>query len=94
MSKLKNRTLIKVTAGRYCLGFRTISRERKSPREFLLTRDKLKELETKDIVYEKDIHCFAVMRRNVQRGLVDIVFSWLSESAGGLVGYEETVSIL
>lgn len=93
MSKLKNRTLIKVTAGKYCLGFRTISRWRKSPQEFLVTRNKLKKLEREETVCEKDIYSFVVMRRNVQKGLVDIDFSWLSKGDGGLAGYEERVSI-
>ena len=93
MLNLQSRTLVKVSAGKYCLGFRTISRLRKSSREFLVTREELKELERETVVCTKDMHCFAVMRRNVQSGLVDIVFSWLSESGGKLTGYEETVTI-
>ena len=93
MLNLQSRTLVNVSAGKYCLGFRTISRRRKSSREFLVTREELKELERKTVVCTKDMHCFAVMRRNVQSGLVDIVFSWLSESGGRLTGYEETVTI-
>lgn len=93
MLNLQNRTLVKVSAGKYCLGFRTISRWRKSLREFLVTREELKRLEKETVVCTKDIHCFAVMRRNVQSGLVDIVFTWLGESGGRLTGYEETVTI-
>ena len=54
MLNLQSRTLVKVSAGKYCLGFRTISRLRKSSREFLVTREELKELE-REIGYEETV---------------------------------------
>ena len=41
---MNQRTLVKLTASEYCIGFRTVSFKRKSPRQFFVTRDELKKL--------------------------------------------------
>ncbi len=38
---MDNRTLVKVSARENCIGFKTISRRKKSPRTFLVTRNML-----------------------------------------------------
>ena len=56
---MNNRTLVKVSAGEYCMGFKTISRRKKSPQTFLITRDMLAQLEQKPEIITQDIYSFA-----------------------------------
>lgn len=58
---MDDRTLVKVSAGEYCIGFRTVSRKRKSGREFLVTRSQLAQLEHGTEIVAKDLHSFAVL---------------------------------
>lgn len=88
---MSNRTLIKVSASEHCISFRTVSRRRKSPRSFLVTRDELKRLEYEDRIIVSDIHCFAALRRDVFAGTLTIDFSWLTGGCDRLTGWEETV---
>lgn len=91
---LKNRTLVKLSAEKYCVGFRTISRSGKSPREFLISRDRLEKLELEQMVIANDIHSFAILRRNVPAGTLHIDFTWLhSEGENDVAGHKETVTI-
>ena len=91
---MNQRTLVKLTASEYCIGFRTVSFKRKSPRQFFVTRDELKKLDNEGYVIAQDINCFAVFRRNTRAGTVSIEFSWLqSEMFEWLVGYEENVTL-
>lgn len=91
---MSNRTLVKLTASEYCVGFSTVSFRRRSPRTFLVTRSQLEKLEAEGAVIAQDIHCFAVFRRNTLAGTVSIEFAWLhSEMFKKLVGYEETVTL-
>lgn len=91
---MNNRTLVKASAGEYCIGFKTISRVRKSRREFLVTRDELMRLEEEQVVISHDIHSFASLRKSAANGLMTIDFTWLSGSCGGEVrGWEETVTL-
>lgn len=85
--------LIKVYAGDYCLGFRTVSRHRKSCQKLLIVREKVEALENQDTVIAHDLHSFAVLRRNVSAGTVTIDFSWLSGSSGHLTGWEQSVTL-
>lgn len=50
VSNMSNRTLVKVTASEYCIGFKTISRQRKSGRIFLMTRDWFAQLDSGEMV--------------------------------------------
>ena len=91
---MNQRTLVKLTASEYCIGFRTVSAKRKSPRLFFVTRDELKKLDNEGYVIAQDINCFAVFRRNTRAGTVSIEFAWLqSEMFERLVGYVETVTL-
>lgn len=90
---MDNRTLVKVSASEHCISFRTISRRRKSPRAFLVTRDELKRLEYEDRIIVSDIHCFAALRRDVSAGILTIDFSWLTGGCDRLTGWEETVRL-
>lgn len=91
---MNNRTLVKLYASKDCIGFRTISAERKSPRKFLITRDQLKRLETEREIIAQDIYCFAALRRDVPAGTVSIEFSWLhTTDFKSLAGYVETVKL-
>lgn len=88
---MTDRTLVKMTASEYCIGFRTVSRRRKSPRKFLITRDELARLEHEMQIIVRDIYCFAVLRRDTSAGTVSINFSWLTGGCDHLTGWEEMV---
>lgn len=90
---LYNRTLVKVSASEHCISFRTVSRRRKSPRSFLVTRDELERLEHEDRIIVSDIHCFASLRRDISAGTLTIDFSWLTGDCDRLTGWEETVRL-
>ena len=74
---MNNRTLVKVSAGEYCMGFKTISRRKKSPQTFLITRDMLAQLEQKPEIITQDIYSFAALRLNTAARTLTISFSWL-----------------
>lgn len=86
-----DRTLVKVSASEYCIGFKTISRRRKSPRTFAITRDELERLEYENRIIVSDIYCFAALYRDTSAGTVRINFSWLTGSCDQLTGWEEAV---
>ena len=88
---MTDRTLVKVSASEHCISFRTISRRRKSPRTFVITRDALEKLEYENRIIVSDIHCFASLYRDTSAGTVSIDFSWLTGSCDCLTGWEETV---
>ena len=91
---MSSRTLVKVSASENCIGFRTISRRRKSEHNFLVTRDELARLEYEPQIVTRDIYSFAVLRRDTDAGTLSIDFSWLNGSGGGkLMGWEETVTL-
>ena len=91
---MSNRTLVKVSASKNCIGFRTISRRRKSDHTFLVTRDELARLEYEPQIITRDIYSFAVLRRDSDAGTLSIDFSWLNGSSGGnLIGWDETVTL-
>ena len=89
---MNDRTLIKVSAGDYCIGFKTVSRRRKSSRTFLVPRSALARLEQRPEVITQDIHSFASLRLDAAAGTLTIDFSWLQQHGdNGLTGWEETV---
>lgn len=91
---MNNRTLVKVSASESCIGFRTISRRRKSEHNFLVTRNELAQLKYEPQTITRDIYSFAVLRRDSNAGTLSIDFSWLNGSSGGkLLGWEETVTL-
>jgi len=91
---LKNRTLVKLSADKHCVGFRTISRDGKSPSEFLISRTSLAKLERDQTVVANDIHSFAILSRNIPAGTLRISFTWLHSNNGSKVsGHQETVTV-
>ena len=91
---MNDRTLVKVSAGENCIGFKTVSRRRKSGREYLVMRDELARLEDNMTVVTNDIHSYASLRRNAYAGTLTIDFTWLSGSCDGeVLGWEETVTL-
>ena len=88
------RTMVIATAGEYCIDFRTVSWWKKSPRRFVIVRERLENLCDEQTEIVSDIHCFAALRRSQATGLLTIDFTWLSGGFGGEVkGWEESVSI-
>lgn len=91
---MNQRTLVKASAGEYCIGFKTISPRRKSGREFLISRSELERLEYENETIVRDIHSFAILRRDIFAGTLSIDFSWLNSGCGGKVsGWEEKVTL-
>ncbi|MCX4371575.1 MAG: hypothetical protein OSJ58_07035 [Dysosmobacter sp.] len=89
---MDKRTLVKVSASEQCIGFKTVSRQRKSPRTFLVTRDELARLEQTPKIITQDIYCFATLRLNTATRTLSIDFSWLQHRYDcELTGWEETV---
>ena len=89
---MDNRTLVKVSASENCIGFKTISRRKKSPRMFLVTRDMLARLEQESEIITQDIYSFAVLRLDAAARTLTINFSWLQRRYDcELTGWEETV---
>lgn len=89
---MNNRTLVKVSAGEHCIGFKTISRRAKSPRIFLVTRDMLARLGKEPEIITQDIYCFAALCLNTATRALTITFSWLRRRYDcELNGWEETV---
>ena len=88
------RILIKVSASENCIGFKTITRRRKSEHNFLVTRDELARLEYEPQIITRDIYSFAVLRHDTNAGTLSIDFSWLNgSSSGNLIGWEERVTL-
>lgn len=89
---MDKRILVKVSAGENCIGFKTVSRQSKSPRTFLVTRDELAQLEQTPKIITQDIYCFAVLRLNAAARTLNIDFYWLQKRYDcELTGWEETV---
>lgn len=91
LQEINSRTLVKVSAGEHCIGFKTVSQKRKSGREFLVARDELAQLEHKNEIITCDIRSFAILSRDTSAGTLSIHFSWLCGCDSKLTGWEETV---
>lgn len=91
---MNKRTLVKASAGEHCIGFCTVSRKKKSPREFLVCRSELEKLESERIVIAQDIHGFVALSRKIPAGTLRMEFTWLHNSGKNEVtGYKEDVVI-
>jgi len=73
------------------IGLRTVSRSRKSPHRFYISRDTLEELEHKPEVIVRDIRSFAVLRRDTHTGTIEIEATWLSGDEDHLSGYQDII---
>ena len=85
--------LVRAYAEEYGIDFRTVSRNRKSPHRFYILRDKLAELEHKPEIIVRDIRSFAVLRRDIHTGTLQIEFNWLNSDGRSVSGYQETVTL-
>lgn len=90
---MNDRIMLKVSAGEQCICFRTVSRSRKSPKRFYVTRDEFTKLETQASVISHDGWSFAVLQRDTQADTLMIQFTWLSGSSHALIGWDETVTV-
>lgn len=90
---MNNRVMVKVAATENCICFRTVSRSRKSPRRFYVTRDEFAKLETQASITTHDGWSFAVLRRNARTDTLEIQFTWRSGSNHALTGWEETITL-
>lgn len=92
MSK-SNRIMVKLSASDSCIGFRTVSRFRKSPHWFYMTREELAVLDEQKHVVSRDLDSFAEFLSS-QDGLLEIRFMWLADQGNDTVtGYKETVTL-
>ena len=91
---MSERTLIKASAGKHCIGFRTVSRKEKTSRELLICRSELEKLERDGAVIAQDIHGFVALSRNIPAGTLRMEFTWLRDSGQNeVMGYKENVTI-
>lgn len=90
---LKERTLVYITFRDDCIGLRTVSRSKKSPHRFYISRHKLEELEHKSEVIANDIHSFAILRRDAYAGTVEIAFTWLGSDGNRISGYQDAITL-
>ena len=89
---MRNRTLVRLGATESCIYFRTISRIRKSPARFFVTREEMGQLEKRHYVVCNDLINYAKMYYRPDLNTLEIRFSWLSEDGSGtLTGWTETV---
>lgn len=90
---MNNRVLLKAAASEHCISFRTVSRSRKSPKRFYVTRDEFARLETQASITTHDGWSFAILRRDVRADTLEIQFTWLNGGGDRLSGWEETVIV-
>ena len=83
--------MVKISVSEDCLSFRTISRERKSPHRFIMTKSECRRLQEGEQIILRDISSFAVLRRERNTDNIAIQFHWLENCDDRLSGYRETV---
>lgn len=88
---MKERTLIHLIFREDHICLRTVSRSRRSPHRFYISRDSLKELEHKRNVIVHDIRSFAVLRRDGHDKTIEIETTWISGDEDNLSGYQDTL---
>lgn len=89
---MNNRTMVKLTAYQYGIGFQTVSRSNGS-QYFYIRRSDLAELAHKEELTVCDGDSFATLRQDKLLRTVTIRFVWLTCGNKHLTGYEETVSL-
>lgn len=90
---MKERTLVYMIFRDDYVGLRTVSRSKKSPHRFYISRHKLEELEHKSEVIANDIYSFAMLRRNAYAGTVEIAFTWLGSDGNSVSGYQDAITL-
>lgn len=85
---MSNRTMIKLSVSEDFITLRTFSKDYHSPQGFILTEEKLRELEEKRFMTVSDIYSFAklALRKSFgQDELLEIDFTWLRDIGDGRV---------
>lgn len=90
---MDDRVLVKFSAAKHYIDIRTISREQKSPRSFVVPRSDFATLERDGHMIARDMHSFAEFDRNIIRGIVTICFTWLNNDGYQYVGWKQIVSV-
>ncbi len=90
---MTDRILVKVTAEKHCILFRTVTSTEKSPHNFFIVRDTIRKLKDKGEITEHDCGSFAILRRDDTADLLSIHFTWLTGSGQRITGREETVTL-
>jgi len=91
---LNDRILVKVSANESSISFQTVTKKRKSPHRFYILRSELERLRREGSVITYDLHSFARLRYDPDKGVLPIRFIWLSASdRGEFTGWEQTVRL-
>ena len=90
---MTKRTLVHIIPEGNCISLRTVSRDGKSPHRFYILREHIFELEHRPEIITRDIRSFAVLRRDIPAGTVEIEFTWLNSNGHDISGREETVTL-
>lgn len=89
---MNNKTLVKITADEAYLSFRTITRERKSPHSFMISKFSVSQLLTfGTVVCESDSGSFVQMWQDKLSKTVRCRFFWLHSDGFRLSGWEQTI---
>ena len=83
-----------MSANESSLAFQTVTKKRKSPHWFYILRSELERLKREGSVITYDLHSFARLRYDPDKGVLSIRFIWLSASdRGEFTGWEQTVRL-
>ncbi len=88
---MKDRTLVYMIFRTDCISLRTVRRSRKSPHRFYIPHSRLEALEHTPYMIAHDLNSFAVLRRDIYAGNIEIELTWLSGDGHAVSGYQETV---
>lgn len=90
---MNDKTLVIVTQTEKYLSFRTITRDKKSPHSFMISKEALDDLHDlpQAILCEHDCGSFAQVWRDPLKETVHIRFYWLCSNGFRLTGWEQTV---
>ncbi len=90
---MNNKTLVIITMTEKHLVFRTVTRDRKSPHSFMISKGSINDLYDlpRTVLYEHDCGSFAQIWRDTLNKTVHIRFCWLNSNGFRLSGWEQTV---
>ncbi len=88
---MKDRTLVYMIFRTDCISLRTVGCSRKSPHRFYIPHSRLEALEHTPYMIAHDLNSFAVLRRDIYAGNIEIELTWLSGDGHAVSGYQETV---
>lgn len=85
--------MVKFSATENCVDIKTISRGKKSPRNFTVARSDFIALYRDGHMIVRDMLSFAEFNRNEIRDTVTICFTWLNNDGYQYVGWKQIVSV-